>query len=31
VLVLLAALLGIWLLVGITLAGTLAASILLRP
>ena len=31
VLVLLAALLGVWLLVGITLAGTLAASILLRP
>jgi len=30
-LVLLAALLGIWLLVGLTLAGTLAASILLRP
>jgi len=31
VFVLLAALLGIWLLVGIALAGTLAASILLRP
>jgi len=30
-LVLLAALLGLWLLVGLTLAGTLAASILLRP
>lgn len=31
VLVLLAALLGIWLLVGLALAGTLAASVLLRP
>ena len=30
-LVLLAALLGLWLLVGLTLAGTLAASVLLRP
>jgi hypothetical protein len=30
-LVLVAALLGLWLLVGLTLTGTVAASVLLRP